>query len=310
MRPACLFLAAGREKLSAPCPQRACHPEPRMNPRRLHLPITLLAALAILAACGHKGEGGAPESLRDAAPAALSKQTAAEPGNGEQAQQRYLALTHRYTIEASPARMRAVIDTHLKRCGELDCLVQRESYVSRVNDVAPSGQLSVRVARKQAATFAAGLAGPDARVLRQLTETEDRTLQVVDVEARIATLQQLRERLRTLMTDPRSGIKELVEIESQLAQTQGELDSLASQRKVLALETDRELFEIDYVAERSAVERSMLGPVSDALLGVGHTVAGSLSALITFVAGALVWVLPAWLLWRLIRSRRRQRDED
>ena len=50
-------------------------------------------------------------------------------------------------------------------------------------------------------------------------------------------------------------------------------------------------------------------PVRDALLGVGHTVAGSLSALITFVAGALVWLLPAWLLWRFLRSRRR-RDED
>ncbi len=251
-----------------------------------------------------------PGELPAAAPAALSKRgDGGEAASAEPAQQRYLALTHRYTIEAAPQRMRAVIDAHLRRCRELDCVVQSESFSAPANDSMPSGRIAVRVARKQAAAFAAGLAGPEARVLRQVTDTEDRTLQVVDVEARIANLQQLRERLRALMGDARSGVKELVEIERQLAETQGELDSLAAQRKVLALETERELFEIDYVAQRSAVERGMLDPVRDALLGVGHTVAGSLSALITFVAGALVWLLPAWLLWRFLRSRRR-RDED
>jgi len=280
---------------------------------RLHgtLKLALLVSLGLLVACGRKDEDGrAPGESPAAAPVALSKRAeGGESAAAEPAQQRYLALTHRYTIESAPLRMRAVIDAHLKRCRELDCVVQSESYTSPANDSLPGGHLSVRVARKQAAAFAAGLPGPDARVLRQVTDTEDRTLQVVDVEARIANLQQLRERLRALMGDARSGVKELVEIERQLAETQGELDSLAAQRKVLAMETDRELFEIDYVAQRSAVERSMLDPVRDALLGVGHTVAGSLSALITFVAGAAVWLLPAWLLWRFLRARRR-RDED
>ncbi|QSI75906.1 DUF4349 domain-containing protein [Niveibacterium microcysteis] len=281
-----------------------------LTPRRAAC-LSLLLALSVLTACGRKAEiapmqGESPA----AAPAALSKQAGGiESAAAEPAQQRYLVLTHRYTIEAAPQRMRAVIDAHLARCRALDCIVQNESFTSPANDSLPNGHLAVRVARKQAAAFAAGLAGPDARVLRQMTDTEDRTLQVVDVEARIANLQQLRERLRALMGDARSGVKDLVEIERQLAETQGELDSLAAQRKVLAMETDRELFEIDYVAQRSAVERGMLDPVRDALLGVGHTVAGSLSALITFVAGAAVWLLPAWLLWRFLRARRR-RDED
>ncbi|WP_374399560.1 DUF4349 domain-containing protein [Niveibacterium sp.] len=281
-----------------------------MAPTYRVLPLYLLLALSVLTACGRKQELAPMPGDLAAAPAALSKRAdAGEAASAEPAQQRYLALTHRYTIESAPQRMRAVIDAHLQRCRELDCVVQSESFSSPANDSLPSGRIAVRVARKQASAFAAGLAGPGARVLRQVTDTEDRTLQVVDVEARIANLQQLRERLRALMGDVRSGVKELVEIERQLAETQGELDSLAAQRKVLALETDRELFEIDYLSQRSAVERGMLDPVRDALLGVGHTVAGSLSALITFVAGALVWLLPAWLLWRFLRSRR-QHDQD
>jgi len=166
----------------------------------------------------------------------------------------------------------------------------------------------VRVARKDRDKFTEALKSGDSRVVRQSTQAEDKTLQVVDIEARIANLTQLRDRLRKLMADPKAGIKEAVEIERQLAQTQGELDSMQAQRRFLAQQTERELFEIAYQSKRSAIERSIFEPVKEALLGFGNVFMYSVAALISFVAAAIVWiVLLAVLVWLVRRWLRRRK---
>lgn len=293
--------------------------------RHSQLSVALLAvflAWIALAGCSERAgfkaapaEAPAAESGAAVAPAPAGRMMAgapaqqAEPAADAQAPQgegRHIAYTHRYAIEAERAKLRAVVDAHIARCKQLDCVVINQSFEEENDNAAPRAVLMVRVARKDTAKFTEALKSGDGRVLRQSTQAEDKTLQVVDIEARIANLTQLRDRLRKLMADPKAGIKEAVEIERQLAQTQGELDSLQAQRRFLAQQTERELFEIGYQARRSAVEQSMLAPVKDALLGFGGVAMHSLAALIQFVAASLVWIALLAVLWLVIRRWRRR----
>ncbi len=236
--------------------------------------------------------GGPPAAEAQAAPAAA----------------RHIAYTHRYAIEAERAKLRAVLDAHLARCKQLDCEVVNQSYNEENDNQPPSANLMVRVAHKDIAPFTEALKSGDGRVKSQSTTAEDKTLQVVDIEARITNLQQLRERYRKLLADPKAGIKEAVEIERALAQAQGELDSLSAQRRVLAQQTERELFEIGYQARRSAIERSVFEPVKDALLSFTDVFMRSLGSLISFIAASLVWMVVLVVLWLLIRRWRRGRS--
>jgi Domain of unknown function (DUF4349) len=232
--------------------------------------------------------------------AAAAPDTQAQPA-------RHIAYTHRYAIEAERAKLRAVLDAHLARCKQLDCEVVNQSYQEENDNQPPSANLAVRVAHKDTAEFTEVLKSGDGRVLRQSTAAEDKTLQVVDIEARITNLQQLRERYRKLLADPKAGIKEAVELERALAQAQGELDSLAAQRRVLAQQTERELFAIDYQARRSAIERSVFEPVKEALLSFADVFMRSVGALISFVAASLVWIALLVVLGLVIRRWLRRR---
>jgi hypothetical protein len=227
--------------------------------------------------------------------------------NAQASEARHIAYTHRYAIEAERAKLRAVVDAHVARCAQLDCVVINQSFDEENDNTAPRASLMVRVARKDKDKFTEALKSGDARVVRQSIAAEDKTLQVVDVEARIANLTQLRDRLRKLMADPKAGIKEAVEIERQLAQTQGELDSMQAQRRFLAQQTERELFEIAYLSRRSAIEQSIFTPVKDALLGFGSVAMHSLGALIQIAAASLVWIALLVVLWLAIRRWRRRK---
>ena len=297
---------------------------------RSQLSHALLAAVfcvLVLAGCGERpspaSAPGAPAGVAMApgaaarqerlqanapAPAEPAADAQAASGEGPAMAGRYIAYTHRYAIEAERARLRAVLDAHLARCKAIDCVVLSQTYTEENDHNPPSAALSVRVARKDTAKFTDALKSGDGRVINQSSVAEDKTLQVVDIEARVANLTQLRDRLRKLMADPKAGIKEAVEIERQLAQTQGELDSLQSQRRVLAQQTERELFEINYQARRSAVERSILEPVKDALLSFGGVFMRSVAGLISFIAAAMVWIVVlavlAWLFRRWLQRRK------
>jgi Domain of unknown function (DUF4349) len=284
--------------------------------RGLRAAVVVLAALGTMSGCGrtdHVPVAATTPAPAMRGPAGAAMQAEGVPKDAQDAQPgapteaRHIAYTHRYTIEAERARLRAVLDAHLARCKQLNCEVVTQSYEEENDHQPPRANLTVRVAHKDTPAFGAALNSPDGRVVRQSTAAEDKTLQVVDIEARITNLQQLRERLRKLLADPKAGIKEAVEIERQLAQTQSELDSFAAQRRVLAQQTERELFDIGYQARRSPIERSIFAPVKDALLNFGGVFMHSVGVLIQFVAASMVWIALLAILWMLFRRWRRRK---
>lgn len=278
--------------------------------------------LLLLTACGEQAgykAASTPAPVNARADAASGRDMAGAPSQAASAnapesnadtpalEGRHIAYSHRYAIEAERAKLRAVLEAHAARCAQLDCVMVSQTFTDENEQMPPSGALTVRVARKDRDKFTEALKGGDSRVLSQATSAQDMTVQVVDIEARVANLAQLRDRLRKLMSDPKAGIKEAVEIEKQLAQTQGELDSLQAQRRVLAQQTERELFEIGYQARRGAVERGILEPVKSALLNFGRVFMESVGALITLIAAAFVWVVLMAVLVLLLRRWWRRR---
>src|SRR5690606_16707694 len=83
-----------------------------------------------------------------------------------------------------------------------------------------------------------GLAGV-AQVVQHDTTSEDKTAEVVDVEAHIRNRTEFRDSLRAMLANKsvKREMSDLLEIQRTLADTQADLDSSATRRKILAQQT-------------------------------------------------------------------------
>ncbi len=142
-------------------------------------------------------------------------------------------------------------------------------------------------------------------IARHTTESEDKTAVVIDVEAKLKNLTGFRDSLRAMLAKSSGTLKDIVEVQRQLVQTQSELDSLAMRRKVLANETEKVAVEVSFLAESSVARAGVFAPVASAFQDAGEAFAESLAALITFTVTLLPWlvlIVPVvWLCARLLR---------
>jgi len=122
-------------------------------------------------------------------------------------------------------------------------------------------------------------------------ESEDKTNQVVDTDARIKNLTELRDRLRLKLNDKSAKFKDIMEVERELANTQSELDSMTSMRKILSQETDLVAVNIDFTAKQGITEQGFFAPVARALKDAGRVMMESFATVITFLMGAIPWLL-------------------
>ncbi|HZJ69471.1 MAG TPA: DUF4349 domain-containing protein, partial [Planctomycetota bacterium] len=126
---------------------------------------------------------------------------------------------------------------------------------------------------------------------RHGTAAEDKTAEVVDVEARLKNMAEFRDSLRKLMATPNARLKDLVEVERELTRVQSELDSLATRRKVLANDTEKVRVSVAFAARPAVLEAGMWLPVKNAVLHAGHVLAHSVATLIGLAIALLPWAL-------------------
>ena len=117
-----------------------------------------------------------------------------------------------------------------------------------------------------------------------------------------------------MLATPGSKLKDLIELEKELARVQSELDSLAGQRKALANETEKTFMQIDFRAKRSISEAGAFHPVSHAIATSVRIFAESVGSLITFVVAALPWaglfVVMFFAVRRFLRPVRKNRSNS
>jgi len=262
----------------------------------------LPAVIFLLAACGQNGNDiqSAPIEAGDMAARAVAPKMAKMESGGEQsltelsepaaAVKRYIAMRHSLTVETTAKEMQAAFDATVAHCAALKCQMLSANYNKETQYNPPSASLSVRVPPRSMAVFLSGLA-KSGEVLQHHQDSEDKTDAVIDADARIKNLTDLRDRLRGMLKDKSAKFRDVIEIERELANTQAQLDSINGIRKVLAQETELVAVNIDFTAAQSITEKGFFAPVAQAFNNAGRVLMESFANVITFIMGALPWLL-------------------
>lgn len=247
------------------------------------------------------GKSGAPANSSGAAPLAVSVPQ--------------IAYVFHYSFRLPAHRLAKVQAQHVALCdgmGPARCQVLGMDTRSDEAGVS-SATLKLRVASAEARRFGAAMAAEvgksGGRTLEQTIESEDVSKQMVDAQARIGQRQLLVERLTEILRTRTGKVGELVEAERSVATAQEELDAargwLAELRGRVALST----VEVTYDATPAAPGLQPFGSLGEDVAGSVATFVGGLRALLSIIIflapWALLFGLPAWLLWRRRRRWRR-----
>lgn len=215
-----------------------------------------MAKMSADSASGAQQRLMSPEfSRQELSQSELNPPSTSESNNSAQpAAQKYIALRHHLQIETAPEKMQASFDAAIKQCETLNCQLLSANFNRQTPYNPPSASLSLRMPPKNVSLFLTGLTN-NGEVTQHSRDSEDKTNQVIDADARIKNLTDLRDRLRLMLGDKLAKFKDIIDVERELANTQSQLDSIASIRKVLALETDLVAVNIDFSASQGITEQ-------------------------------------------------------
>ncbi|HLY60489.1 MAG TPA: DUF4349 domain-containing protein [Terriglobia bacterium] len=223
---------------------------------------------------------------------------------------RYIAERHEVEIIAPESELQKSWQSVIDFCATIQCEVISSSVTSRTDDSVPSGTVTLRVAPEDLTKLLIQIQKLG-RIAQHSTEREDKTTAVVDTEAKIKNLTAFRDNLRVMLAKPSATVKDLIEIQEQLTQTQSELDSETRNRKILANETEKVAVQLSFRIKESRRTVRGLGAIWDALGEAGSDFADSTAFLITAIVSVIPWLFVIasiiWLLARAWRKRNRKR---
>lgn len=278
----------------------------------------LLAGILSVAGCSHSGREIDPRTMKvngyfdlatrqDEASSfqMMAKLVPASYGNPV-ASQRFIAVRHKLEILASEASLAKGWQSVIDFCATIQCEVVSSSVMARTSESVPAGSIILRVAPQDYAKLFAETE-KQGNIIQHTTETEDKTSQVVDLEAKIKNQNTYRDSLRAMLAKSSAKVSDLVEIQEKLTEVQSELDSEAAQRKILANETEKIAVEINFRIEVASRRRSVFAPIGAAFRDSGYNLSESVATLIAFVIAILPWlvalILVIWLIRKLWRRR-------
>ncbi|MFB3884703.1 MAG: DUF4349 domain-containing protein [Thermodesulfobacteriota bacterium] len=223
---------------------------------------------------------------------------------------RYIAVRHHLVVETTETELPKAWESVNEFCQSIDCDIVGSSISKKTQDTPPSGNLLVRVIPKDLKPLLEHI-GKVGNIVTHMTQSEDKTNIVIDVEAKIKNLTELRNRLRTMLATRTGSLKDVVEVERELSRVQSELDSLVTSRKVLANETDKVAVEIDFRSRQSITETGVFAPIASAWHEAGRVFASSIGMVITFIVAIVPWLLlivpGLWIASKLFRKLFRKR---
>jgi len=277
------------------------------DPMARWLARTIALATIALGGCEQPPDNFAPElALRTAAfaPAAPAAQAANAAGQR-------LAITHTFSLRLPSQDVETVQRRDLAECIKLGCTVLN-TQVDRSIQGRVNARISVRIAPDAFAAFAAIITAAPAEVVTRAESAEDKTIPLLDVEKRLAAKTALRDRLAAMLADPAPKTPaELVSIEKELSQAQGEIEAATAQRDYLRTITDTVRVDVNYMGRPALVGGVDFSPISNALDGFGRTLVASVGSLISFLAVAIPWLpLIALVIWAGRRTFRRWRARN
>ncbi|MFO1024288.1 MAG: DUF4349 domain-containing protein [Acetobacteraceae bacterium] len=283
--------------------------------RRRILPILLTAMLAAGATGCRREQPVRPVAAPPAAPmpAPMVASFAPEQAGGAMAKarsadatDRRIAYTESYVLEMPAEDVAAALRRAADACNAAGGSVLR-SRLDRMPDGSVQASLSVRIPPDKFQAFASGLVAPPARLVSHAENAEDKTIAVLDIERRLAAQTALRDRLTNLLNEAKGSVTDLVAVEKQLADVQGQIESMTAQRDYLRTITDTVRVEVSYTGLIQQAGPFDLSPIRAAVDDFARAAIGSAGDMITWVATALPWVpvllIGLWILRLLWRRR-------
>lgn len=220
---------------------------------------------------------------------------------------RFVASKHSLEMIAGEANLQKSWQAVVDYCGTISCEVLSSTITAKTEQVMPSGRITLRVAPGDLKKLLA-FAEAQGRVAQHSTESEDKTSQVVDTEAKIKNLTTYRDSLRVMLSRSSVAVKDAIDIQEQLSQVQSQLDSETAGRKTLANETEKVAVDISFRVDIPPSDRHGFRQIWGAIRDSGSILAESTAWLIMAVMTLLPWVLLAgvflWVFVRLIKRRR------
>jgi cob(I)alamin adenosyltransferase len=265
--------------------------------------ITLILGGLLLTATGCENKLVSPPSL----PSSVVQISGYGAGGSPQ---RYIAERHELEIITPESELQKSWESVITFCGAIQCEVISSSITARTGDSMPSGTMSLRVAPQDLTKLLAHIQKLG-KIAHHTTEREDKTAAVVDTDAKLKNLTAFRDNLRAMLAKPSATVKDLIEIQQQLTETQSQLDSETAKRKVLANETEKIAVVLSFRIKESGGKAHGFAQILDALRESGSVLADSTASLITVIVAVIPWlilIVPAlWLLARTWRKLRRNR---
>ena len=218
----------------------------------------------------------------------------------------YLAYTHNISLETANTQVSPLMKAHLAKCqamGPAECVITG-SNIQTWDEYSTSATLHMRIVPDKALSFLEDVRedakAAEGRVVSQQTSVDDLTRSIIDTDARLNAQKTLRDRLTALLESQPGNLKELIEIERELARVQGQIDSLTSTLKAMRARVDMSAVTVNYQS-RVKVEAAPLQPLKSAFGAFFANFAEALAAIVTFFAYALPWTVALILLLFVVR---------
>lgn len=171
-----------------------------------------------------------------------------------------------------------------------------------------TASLTLRVPAPSLDVFLEGLGGAG-RITRREESADDVTESYYDTQARLQTQQALMERLQSLITTA-ADLSDLLSLESQIADTQYQIDRLQSSLNATDRQVDYATVDVSLREELptdslTQTEQTLFQRIADALSVGVESFLTFLSDAVVFLAAALPFAAVAGLLWGVVRLIRK-----
>ncbi|EGF89494.1 hypothetical protein ABI_39080 [Asticcacaulis biprosthecium C19] len=220
-----------------------------------------------------------------------------------------LAYDYSYTLVAKADGVETLVKHHQTVCdlaGPAACQLISTRSSNGKDSSQVFKDLELRVSPAWLKTWQASLESDvkkaGGRISEHSVESEDLSLQIVDTEARLKNKEALRDRLAEIVRSRPGKISELVEAETQLAQTQADIDAARSALLVMRKRVATVHLTIRYQSEALAASRGTFAPLGDAVTGIIGNIVWALAGLITVLSFLLPLGLFGWGVFWLVRK--------
>ena len=269
--------------------------------RTIRAAVLTAVTAAVLVACGSGDAYLDGSAVPGAESADMKVESMASEGTSAPVVDQQVIRTANVSLEVDDVDQ--AVNGVEARVEQLGGVVQSRSINNYDDDA--SAYMTIRIPAQDLNGFLDGL--PElGRVINSTVDAQDVTLEVIDLEARISTLEASIERLRDLQSQATS-VADLVAVESELATRQSELESLTARRDYLANQVDLSTvyLSMEQVDTGAALSPDFLGGLQrgwDALLTLG---AGLITGAGFLLPLAIVGAAIAVVIILIVRAIRR-----